>query len=126
MPDNIFFTVSGNPIPKQSFRFRNGQRSYQPARIKAWQNMVAAEAYAVMIGKDKLVAPLRVSIHFRRDNRRRVDLDNLSKAVLDAMNGIVYQDDQQIHELRLSKEIDKDNPGVDVRIWTMGIKDNGK
>ena len=53
---------------------------------------------------------------FRLGNNRRVDLDNLSKAVLDAMNGIVYKDDTEVIELHLKKMVVKDNPGVIVGI----------
>jgi len=43
----------------------------------------------------------------------------LSKAVLDALNGIAWVDDTQVVKLTITKVIDRDNPGVTVRIGEM-------
>jgi Holliday junction resolvase RusA-like endonuclease len=45
----------------------------------------------------------------------RIDVDNASKACLDAMNGVCFGDDKQIVRL-LATKIPSDEPGVDVRI----------
>lgn len=109
----INFKVSGNPLPKQSFKM--GKRGgYTEPRIKAWQTKVAEEAGIAMFGKDMLRGKLEVNIFFIRGDMRRVDLDNLSKAVLDAMNKIVYEDDKQVTALHLYKGYNKDNPGIQV------------
>lgn len=43
------------------------------------------------------------------------DLDNFAKTVLDAMNGIVYEDDSQVVEIILKKEY-SDHPRTEVRV----------
>lgn len=48
----------------------------------------------------------------------RPDLDNLAKAVKDALRGVCYRDDAQIVQLDLRKDYD-DNPGVLVAVWAM-------
>ena len=45
-------------------------------------------------------------------DNRVVDLDNLSKAVLDGLKGIAFGDDCMVTRLLLTKEVRKDNPGV--------------
>ena len=114
----LYFSVSGNPIPKQSFR--KGKNNYTPIRIKAWQEIVGWKAKEAMIGRDIFVGDLKVQIYFRRKDKRRADLDNLCKAVLDACNGIVWEDDNQIIELHLFKLIDKEDPGVGIRVDYFG------
>lgn len=112
---NTRFTVTGNPIPKQSFRYSK-QRSYQPARLVDWQNMVgwAAKQHApAEPEKGTFVVRLR----FYRKTKHRVDLDNLSKAVLDALEGIFWIDDTQVTDLFISKRYDPDNPRVEVELW---------
>jgi Holliday junction resolvase RusA-like endonuclease len=49
---------------------------------------------------------------------RRPDLDNLVKAVLDALNGLAWRDDAQIHTLHISKVVaaGDEQPHVQVRI----------
>jgi Holliday junction resolvase RusA-like endonuclease len=114
MTNSYHFSVLGNPVPKQSFRAVAGGRGYTDPRVKAWQEKVAYEARYVMDGDEPLTGDLQVSLKFYLSDRRRKDLDNLSKGVLDALNGIVFVDDRQIVDLHLQKYYDKDNPGVSV------------
>ena len=57
---------------------------------------------------------LNVLFYFK-DKRKR-DIDSHLKALLDSMSGIVYLDDSQVTELHVYKEIDVDNPRVEVSI----------
>ena len=43
------------------------------------------------------------------------DIDNVAKAILDALNGVVYKDDNQIVELHI-KKLYSDEPRVIVKI----------
>jgi len=122
MMPGLQIKVSGHPIPKQSFKAstHTGKiTGYTPERVKAWQNQVAMAAIQAMFDSelDMYQDELQAEIVFLLPDKKRRDLDNLSKAVLDAMNGIVYKDDKQIQKLMLSKVISKDNPGVIIRIW---------
>ena len=118
----IRFNVSGIPRAKQSFKFsRRG--GYTPARTKSWQDAVSTAAWFAMQGKDKLVGDLAVELDFYLPNKRRVDIDNLSKGVLDGMNGIVYDDDCKVVDLYLHKRVNKIEPGVTV---TIGLYKEGE
>lgn len=46
--------------------------------------------------------------------KRRSDLDNFNKLSLDALTGIVYHDDSQICELRITRGYDKQNPRIEI------------
>ncbi|MBP6281003.1 MAG: RusA family crossover junction endodeoxyribonuclease [Leptotrichiaceae bacterium] len=46
---------------------------------------------------------VKVDLYFK-DKRSR-DIDNYNKGILDAMTGIIYEDDSQIDKLSLSKKI---------------------
>ena len=46
----------------------------------------------------------------------RSDLDNLLKAFLDSLTGLLYKDDSQITELHIFKELDKKNPRIELSI----------
>lgn len=51
---------------------------------------------------DTWICPVRVSITAIRPDARRRDLDNLLKGILDAMKyARVFEDDSQVHDLRI-------------------------
>lgn len=62
--------------------------------------------------KSPLTGPVSVFMLFylgeKRDSHGRPDLDNLVKAVKDAMTGVVYRDDSQIVELLAKKKPGKE------------------
>lgn len=53
------------------------------------------------------------------DHIKRPDVDNLVKAVLDALNGVAYEDDAQIVLVAAAKRY-SDKPFVNVRIVPVG------
>ena len=118
----IQFFVKGEPRPKQSFRSTGHGRGYTHPRVKAWQTEVSAEAQNAMRAAGMFNEPLDrdlfVELVFTLGDHRRVDLDNLSKAVLDGMNGIVWTDDRVIVDLHLRKRIsaNPEETGVSVRV----------
>lgn len=59
---------------------------------------------------------IRLQVHFFFKDHRRRDLDNQNKLILDALNGIVYEDDSQIAELILRRGYDAEHPRVEVTI----------
>lgn len=113
----VEFRVDGQPLPKQSFRALKSGGGYRDPRISAWQSRVAGEARITMQGREILSGPLFVEITFWRKDSSRVDGDNLSKAVLDSMSGIVYRDDQQVVDLFVHKRVDRENPGIVVEVY---------
>jgi crossover junction endodeoxyribonuclease RusA len=64
-----------------------------------------------------LKGELYVAVEFYFATRRRRDLDNQNKLILDALSGIVYEDDSQVAELTLRRRFDKDNPRIEISIW---------
>ena len=109
------FEVSGTPIAKQSFRFRSGG-GYQPPRVIAWEEEVARCARAAMGDRPPFIGQCSVQLDFRLPTKRRVDLGNLSKPVLDACNKIAFEDDSQVVRETNTKRFDKGDPGVSVTI----------
>lgn len=106
----IEFTVPGEPRPKERPRF--GKRGvYTPRRTSAFERKVQFAALAAKL--KRAVGHVAISLQFCLGNARRVDIDNLIKSVLDALNGIAWEDDAQITNLRAMKCVDRDDP----RVW---------
>lgn len=99
------FTLIGTPVPKARPRFANG-RAYTPKRTKDYENRLKA-----LIKEQNITGAIEVSINaiFPRPQRlmpkkhpnglilhtKRPDLDNIVKAVLDALNKTL-EDDAQV------------------------------
>ena len=66
--------------------------------------------------KPPLASELSLSIHFYFKTKRRRDLDNQNKLILDALNGIVYEDDSQIAALHLYRHYDAKNPRIELTV----------
>ena len=59
--------------------------------------------------------PLCVTLHLFRPAKRG-DIDNASKALLDSLNGIAWNDDSQIIEMHLYRGDDKQFPRVEINV----------
>ncbi len=58
---------------------------------------------------------VRIQVFF--GDRRRRDVDNVAKSILDALNKVVYWDDHQVSTLVVQRmEVDRDNPRVEVTL----------
>lgn len=111
------FIVEGEPIPKQSFRYARAG-SYQPARIKARQEAIGWAARQALVLDRPSEKSVAVDICFWRATKRRADLDNLTKLVLDGMKRVVFVDDAQIVRLKVEKcDCDGLKPRTCVRVW---------
>jgi Holliday junction resolvase RusA-like endonuclease len=86
----VRLTIPGVPVPLQRSRTARG-RHYLPRRSRNYRDLVQSEWMAA--GRPSLgTAPFTASARFYGANAR-ADLDNLVKAVLDALNGLAFADD---------------------------------
>jgi Holliday junction resolvase RusA-like endonuclease len=104
----------GEPVPKARARVtRRG--TFTPAKTlhaeMAWEWLMRGRA------QTPTREPIILEANFFLSNRRRCDLDNLLKLVVDAGNGIVWNDDSQIVELVAHKHVDRDQPRTLLRVW---------
>jgi len=108
--------LDADPVPwSRTGSGRLGQR-YTPKRYAEHRDALAwalREGY-VHGGRGPLTVELGLWCTFARRTRRRVDIDNLAKAVMDAGNGIVWADDSQITLLLARVIIDHDLPHTEV------------
>ncbi|MFP6591226.1 MAG: RusA family crossover junction endodeoxyribonuclease [Candidatus Latescibacterota bacterium] len=59
---------------------------------------------------------VRVVLRLFVPDRRRCDLDNCAKAVLDGLSGIAFVDDSQVADLHVTRSIDADNPRAEIEV----------
>lgn len=90
------------PSDNQAYRKGNSRNRfclYMTSEAKAWKDLVGYHfnSYEPMDGG------VKVSIDITFDNNRRQDVHNRIKLTLDALQGFVYHDDNQITELVVRK-----------------------
>lgn len=116
--------VEVEPKGKGRPRFTRTGHAYTPASTREYEDLIAARALEAMEGRQPIPrdVPLRVTIvavfgvpvSWPKKKRlaalqgvlrhtRKPDYDNVGKAVCDALNGIVFEDDCQI----VSGEVEK-------------------
>ena len=60
-------------------------------------------AKAIEAGFKPLLGDVAVSVVWHRGDKRRADLDNILKVVLDSLSGLAYLDDSQVTFLEATK-----------------------
>jgi Holliday junction resolvase RusA-like endonuclease len=127
----VVFEVPGDPVPKARARtVRKGGRtwSFTPKRVAAWERTIREEAAKHF--NEPMEGPVMISLifHMARPGSRRKevyvsttpDLDNLEKAVLDALNGVAYEDDRFVVAKNAQKRyILNGKPRVSVRVTSL-------
>jgi Holliday junction resolvase RusA-like endonuclease len=121
----IEFIIEGKVKPKQSFRYTRFGHKYTPRDVKQYARDIQYSFYAKyskwlssMFFEKPLRAEIEVYIKmpqsFSKIKKQRAiageirplikpDVDNCTKNIFDALNGIVYPDDKQIVELSVKK-----------------------
>jgi crossover junction endodeoxyribonuclease RusA len=116
-PDAVSFAVSGTPVAQGSMVLRRGRVAHASSgRLTQWRHAVAWSARAVMTTQP-LGGPVRVVVRFSVPTpaTRPPDLDKLTRAILDALTGIVWLDDRQVVSLHATKG-QSATPGVAVTV----------
>lgn len=114
----ITFEIPGKPFAKQRPRATRQGRVYTPKETVSFERTVAQ--IALQHFKEPISGPISVTIratfeppkswsqkktaaHMNRAHTQRPDLDNCTKAILDALNRIAWGDDGQVAEMTVSK-----------------------
>jgi Holliday junction resolvase RusA-like endonuclease len=114
-------SIPGPPQPKQRpRRNRRTGRWYTPPRTGRYEAHVAscAAAAAMTQGWERTDAPVRMVVEVRWPDRRRRDIDNLAKSVMDGLTkaGSVWVDDAQVCELTVRTSVGREDPGAEVTV----------
>ena len=129
----VTLTIPGEPVAKGRPRMTRTGHVYTPSKTRLY------EAHIQDLWKAKSVAtlptgqPIRVSIaaffavpksaskkqKMALDGAphiKKPDLDNVAKSVLDALNGLAFDDDSRICLLRVTKQYTLDDPRVELTL----------
>lgn len=112
----INFIVYGNTVSKSNSYRIAGNRLYKTQAVKDWELLIKQSASVTKPQNWMHTQSYNVSVKIFWPNKRRKDIDNISKSLLDSMAGILYEDDSQVQELHLYRGFDKQNPRIEVSV----------
>ena len=142
------FIVPGEPKGKQrprtvKNRYTGRTTTYTPEQTVIYENLVAV-SYRQQCGRCMLEGPIsaKITAYFQipkstsKKNRekmiegtiphtKKIDADNLAKAILDSLNQIAYHDDAQVSKLEVVK-LYGEEPRVEVELAEMDFQSDGK
>jgi crossover junction endodeoxyribonuclease RusA len=98
----IRITVPGRPVPKARPRLGvRGRKAfvYTPMATKEYEKLVGWVAKATGCRPVKMPVAVVLDVYIKR----KLDADNIAKSILDGLNGIAYEDDDQVVELLVRK-----------------------
>lgn len=110
----IFLNFPIVPVSVNKMYVGRVRLSKEAARCKGQIEMLA-RCMLNSNGIKPFTGDVVVTIHVYRA-RKTGDLDNFQKLLLDALNGIAYNDDKQIVELHAYRRDDKNDPRVEIVI----------
>jgi len=116
-------TIPGKPESVNHI-YRSGKnasgqtRRFLSAAGKQFKKRVAVFCLATC-GRMQLTEPVLVEIRYYFPDNRRRDVTNYDKAILDAMSGLVWEDDDQIVAASFHKYVSPKAPRTEIRIFTM-------
>ena len=118
------FTHRGNPIHFNRPRF-NGKRGFNTKRYADYKKSVVGSVRFAMSQAVDLAFPIlgdiKLYMNFTRGDRRGVDIDNLIKAIMDALQDAgVFKNDSQVTRVYATKSVSKNFPGVSVIVREVG------
>jgi Holliday junction resolvase RusA-like endonuclease len=120
----IDLVIHGKPVGKARPRFsRRGNKvvTFTPRETQIYEQNVKSLAQVAMLGKAMLEGPVKVTItaYFAHKKKTgwhisRPDIDNVVKAILDGLNGVVFSDDAVVAQLVASKHYGEERVEVQV------------
>jgi crossover junction endodeoxyribonuclease RusA len=98
----IKLTIPGRPVPKARPRLGvHGRKAYvyTPPQTKEYEKLVGWVARCAGCKPSGEPVAVVLDIYVRR----RMDVDNVAKSILDGLTGVAYEDDDQVVELVVRK-----------------------
>ena len=124
---SLQFFVSGKPVAQGSMvASKSGHIHHQNKGLTAWRDAIAYAANEAMFAGDALekTEPVAIDLSFFFIKPKKTkynfpvngDLDKLTRSVLDALEGIIYNNDASVTNIIASKRYG-DIEGVQIKIY---------
>ena len=107
--------LSGNPYSTNNIYCRRGHRGFIKTKPRLQKESYREQAEIQWHG-GILKDDVEVYIKLYFGDKRKRDWDNYHKLAMDALTGIVWEDDSQIQTANVQKFYSKENPRIEINI----------
>lgn len=118
----LSFSIPGPPVAKGRPRLGAGGHTYTPEKTKRYERHAATCAFAAVRnhGRWRLDwGSYALTLRIYRE-KATFDIDNAAKSLLDGFNGVIYQDDAAVRDLRVVMDEDPSRPRAEVEVELLG------
>lgn len=107
--------LTGNPQSTNTLYRRHGHVIYMTHEGRALKADYSRQAKAQW-QRVPILTDMAITVGLFFKDKRRRDIDNWHKILLDSLTGIVWKDDSQIVDMRVTKVSGDENPRIEVEI----------
>jgi Holliday junction resolvase RusA-like endonuclease len=105
------------PVSTNALYRHTSRGHFVTPKARANKEAMGWEARSQYRGKP-LSGPLGLDVALYWPDKRNRDVDNI-KGLLDALKGILWQDDGQLEDLRVRKYVDRAKPRVELELFEL-------
>lgn len=129
MEIKVVGTIRGKARPRFNYWTKN---VYTPSNTKNYEKLIKSQytkADGVISQKDisiRIIANFKIPKSYTKKKIKeieegnlkphKIDVDNIAKVVMDALNKVAYEDDRQIVNLEVSKRYTKEEENIQIFI----------
>lgn len=111
----MVITLSGQPMSTQTIYLQHGHIRFMKKTAKERKEQYQWEAKSQW-KKPMLTCEIAIGIKIYFGTKRKADWDNFHKLSMDALSGIVWEDDSQIKKCLVEVFYDKENPRLEISV----------
>ena len=111
--------LKGSPISTNNCYYHAGRGvTFIKPKAKALKEDYTWQARSQWKNKP-LKGDVEIILNIYFGTKRGYDWDNFHKLSMDALNGIVWEDDTQVQRATIEKRYDKANPRIEVEVYDL-------
>lgn len=110
-------TIEGKPVStNHAYPTSRQGRRYMSKEGRQYKSLVADTAQYTYTHREPQEGPVQVHIEYTFGDKRRRDVNNYDKIIVDALEGIVFENDTQVDTLLLHKTYG-DSFSTNIRVY---------
>lgn len=117
-PFSIEIVFEGDPLTKSNNTKWYKSRAVTEKKPRKYGEALAAVAKFLMFNRRlrPTQSLVKLTVDYFYKSKKKKDIQNLIKTTADALEGSVYDNDFQVHEVHLYRHLDRKNPRVIIKV----------